>query len=234
MAGDWIKMRVALKDDPSVIQIACATGLDEYAVVGRLHSVWSWADAHTADGNADSVTEKWLDRYVQVEGFAAAMREAGWLEVTPTGLNIPSFDRHNGKSAKKRALTKDRVDKNRNAGSVTEALPEKRREEKKEKTLSGSAFRVESEGVLDYLNAKTGSKYQPVASNLSLISARLCEGATAEQCKRVIDEKVAEWRSDPKMSKYLRPETLFNATKFAGYAGQVGVKAAPQKRGFVA
>lgn len=34
MAGDWIKMRVDLRDDPDVIGIAAATGLDEDTVVG--------------------------------------------------------------------------------------------------------------------------------------------------------------------------------------------------------
>ena len=33
----------------------------------------------------------------------------------------------------------------------------------------------------------------------------------------MIDCKVAQWLNDPKMSIYLRPETLFNATKCASY-----------------
>ena len=34
--------------------------------------------------------------------------------------------------------------------------------------------------------------------------------------------KVAEWKNDPKMKKYLRPETLFNATKFESYIADCG------------
>lgn len=133
MAGDWIKMRVALPEDPAVIGIAEATGLDEFGVVGRLHRVWSWADQQSRDGNAACVTEKWLDRYVVRDGFAKAMIAAGWLLVTPGGVSFPNFDRHNGKSAKNRALTQDRQvthrSRKRNAESVTKSLPEKRREE---------------------------------------------------------------------------------------------------------
>ena len=57
MAGDWIPMRVDLADDPAVISIATATGLDELAVVGRLHRLWSWANRHLTTGAAPSVSE---------------------------------------------------------------------------------------------------------------------------------------------------------------------------------
>ena len=35
--------------------------------------------------------------------------------------------------------------------------------------------------------------------------------------KRVIDAKCNEWRGNPKMEKYLRPQTLFNKSKFETY-----------------
>ncbi|MDN7700048.1 conserved phage C-terminal domain-containing protein [Burkholderia sp. AU44665] len=76
--------------------------------------------------------------------------------------------------------------------------------------------------ILGYLNEQADRAYQPVESNLRLILARLKEGATEQQCRDVIDAKVDEWLNDSKWSKYLRPETLFNATKFASYVGQLG------------
>ncbi len=76
--------------------------------------------------------------------------------------------------------------------------------------------------VLNYLNSKTGSRFRSVPANLKLIAARLKEGATVEDCKLVIDAKVTEWSEDSKFQKYLRPGTLFNATNFAQYVGQLG------------
>jgi uncharacterized phage protein (TIGR02220 family) len=76
--------------------------------------------------------------------------------------------------------------------------------------------------VLEYLNERAGRSYQPVESSLKFIRARLDEGATEQDCRSVIDAKVEEWADDRKWAKYLRPETLFNATKFAGYVGQLG------------
>ncbi len=59
-----------------------------------------------------------------------------------------------------------------------------------------------------------------------MLAARLKE-STPDEIRAVIDAKAAEWRTDVKMAKYLRPETLFNATKFAGYVGELG--AAPMR-----
>lgn len=139
-------MNIGLHECPEVLQIAAATGLDPFGVVGRLHRVWGWFDQNTTDGNARSVTFVTLDSFTCSAGFAAAMVEAGWLGTTADGLSLPHFDRHNGESAKKRAQTARRVAKSKNrvkqplgAGnapcvtSVTpHALPEKRREEKRE------------------------------------------------------------------------------------------------------
>jgi hypothetical protein len=132
MAGDWIKMRHDLGSDPAVIRIRRATGVDVDAVVGKLHRLWSWADTHTADGLAAGLDADWLDELAGVAGFAAAMQDAGWLEVSAAGVRFLNFDRHNGQPAKARSLAKTRMMRSRCAASATEAQPEKRREEKRE------------------------------------------------------------------------------------------------------
>jgi hypothetical protein len=38
-----------------------------------------------------------------------------------------------------------------------------------------------------------------------------------EGVKQMISRQVLKWKDDPKMCDYLRPETLFNKTKFDGY-----------------
>lgn len=84
--------------------------------------------------------------------------------------------------------------------------------------------------VLDFLNVTVGSNFRPVKANISLIEARIKEGATLDDFKRVIKAKSAEWSGDAKMEKYLRPSTLFNATKFNDYLGVAPAgSAAPKK-----
>lgn len=132
MAFDWIKMRSNIDHDWRVVRMAELLGLPELHIVGCLWKVWSWADQNTVDGNAICVTDVTLERYTGVTGFAYAMRQVGWLKGENGALCLPNFLEHNGQTAKKRAQTQVRVAKHRNASSVTKALPEKRREEKRE------------------------------------------------------------------------------------------------------
>lgn len=147
MAGDWIKMQINLGDKPEVIAIAARLNLDVDAVVGKLLRVWGWFDQHTIDGNAVGVTYSFLDRVTNVTGFAEQLALVGWLEENGATLSVPKFDRHNGKTAKNRALTNERVAKTRTKSNadvtqnVTQAplqkpLPEKRREDIKEAPLA--------------------------------------------------------------------------------------------------
>lgn len=78
--------------------------------------------------------------------------------------------------------------------------------------------------VLQYMNDKAGKRFKPVNSNMRFIRARLAEGATVEEMKAVVDLKVADWRGT-EMDWYLRPETLFNATKYQTYAANIGKSA---------
>lgn len=133
MAGEWIKMATCLSDKPEVFQLADILDIDTFSVVGRLHALWSWADKHTINGNAISVTNVTLDKITHCPGFADALRKVGWLEGRDGLLTFPRFERHNGQTAKNRALTNDRVTRlRRNVSSVTESLPEKRREDSKQ------------------------------------------------------------------------------------------------------
>lgn len=73
--------------------------------------------------------------------------------------------------------------------------------------------------VIDYLNEKTNKRYKYVESNFRFIKGRLNDGYTVEDLKGVIDRKVEEW-TNTDMEKYIRPETLFNATKFENYVNE--------------
>lgn len=109
MAGDWIKMRIDLADDPAVIGIAAGLRISEDEVVGKLHRLWSWADKHTANGFVPHITAKWIDKHLDKNGFASQMQTVGWLVIDATGVTLPKFDRHNGKSAKSRAENTERA-----------------------------------------------------------------------------------------------------------------------------
>lgn len=100
------------------------------------------------------------------------------------------------------------------------STPEGRGEEGNKDIVETSQKTVATD-ILDYLNDKTGRAYKPVEANLRVIAARLRE-SSLDECRAVIDAKCGEWLQDEKMCQYLRPETLFGATKFAQYVGQLG------------
>ncbi len=86
------------------------------------------------------------------------------------------------------------------------------------------ALKQQAAEILQFLNQRANRQYRPVDTNLKLITARLKSGATPLQCRQVIIRKHREWKDDAKMVEYLRPATLFNATKFEQYVGELVVE----------
>ena len=137
-------MRCELGHDPDVIQMAATLGIDEFGVVGRLHTVWSWLDAHSADGTNVRIVSAFLDRLTACPGFAEAMRTVGWLSGRDGNLTFPNYANHNGEAAKSRASETKRKQKSRKSRDICPVDPgtfvpknpgpEKRREEKSKDT----------------------------------------------------------------------------------------------------
>ena len=205
MAGDWIKMRSKLHDDPTVMRLMTATGLDRFAVVGRLHAYWSWTDEHAdidENGNAHvtGIALQHIDTLVAHPGFSDALVLVGWLEVDgDRGLNIPRYASHNGETAKKRAQVNKRVRRHRERinDDVTQlkrteryesvTREEKRREEKKEaqppvihspdSVGSRGAAALEGLRALSLQEAKIpGGPDTPAAILASVLFANGCKG----------------------------------------------------------
>lgn len=155
MAGDWIKFEKNTSNKAEVFRMADKLNADPDAIVGKLLRVWAWLDDNITQGDSITGTRSLIDRLVNLPGFADAMICVGWLQVEGDELRFSNYERHNGETSKKRALTAKRNGKLRHsrhgsvaekgespscerhesdAASVTGASPrtEQRREEKKE------------------------------------------------------------------------------------------------------
>jgi len=107
-----------------------------------------------------------------------------------------------------------------NAKEIQERAEEVPEPEKPVEAEKPERFTAEYREIIDYLNTKTGKHYSARSrANQQHMSARLKEGRTVEDFKRVIDIKCFQWLDDPKMSQYLRPETLFSG-KFDRYLNE--------------
>ena len=145
MAGDWIKMRTDLYDDPRVIRLTselCPKNVlhrsFRYDVLGRLLVTWSVANQHTIDGRLEGYTPEILDGAVEMVGWTEALKHVGWMVIEPQALVIPEFEKHNGESAKRRLTDRERKRAERAGENPSEICPGKfgqesdqRREEKR-------------------------------------------------------------------------------------------------------
>lgn len=75
--------------------------------------------------------------------------------------------------------------------------------------------------VLRRLNEITASRFRPIKANLTKISALFKAGFKEREIVEVIQLKTIQWKNNPKMALYLRPETLFREKNFESYINEV-------------
>lgn len=154
----------------------------------------------------------------------------GMIEIVNNTITIPNWEKHQSLDKLEQAKEKNRLrvaahrEKQKalaggnDYGNVTGITCNDAEEDKdKDKEEDIEKKRVIYSSVIDHLNEKAGTKYRTSSrSTQGHINARIAEGYTLEDFYTVIDKKCTEWKGDPKMEKYLRPETLFGS-KFENY-----------------
>ncbi len=106
--------------------------------------------------------------------------------------------------------SEENANDHQNDQQPTSNRPQTRTKEQKNNTYSPNSLEV-----LAYLNQKTGRHYRDALH----IEARLKDGGTVEQCKRIIDNKLKdEYFTDH--PKYLNPETLFRKSHWDKYLNE--------------
>tara|TARA_B100001094_G_scaffold89840_1_gene85838 strand:- start:64 stop:426 length:363 start_codon:yes stop_codon:yes gene_type:complete len=103
MAGDWIKVSSDICSKREVIVGARFMGRDRFSYVGLCIAFWTWADAQTVDGFLHGLTCEDVDAVIDAPGFGESLKYVGWLLEDDHGLTVPNFERHNGRSGKRRA-----------------------------------------------------------------------------------------------------------------------------------
>lgn len=94
-----------------------------------------------------------------------------------------------------------------------------RNDTKRRDISSRAGARALAAGAVEKLNRLAETKHSPVAKGTLLDFETIArDGFTLEQVLAVVDAKVAEWRGDEKMAKYLRPSALFRPSNFRRYA----------------
>lgn len=95
------------------------------------------------------------------------------------------------------------------------------KEDIKDNVGKPDTFDSDIKTIVDYLNAKTQSNFKAKTEETrKSIRARLKEGYTVEDFKRVIDAKSNDWADSERMREYLRPSTLFRPANFEAYLNE--------------
>ena len=102
----WIKVESPTPSKPEVLRIARIMGITPDDAFGKAMRFWLWLDGVSVDGRVDGLAPHDVDAVLNARDFCNALMQVGWLEYDAQNecLIVPHFDRHNGESAKARAL----------------------------------------------------------------------------------------------------------------------------------
>lgn len=207
---------------------------EDYPSAALLNQMIYWSDrTNRKDGYFYKSYNEWFDELhlteYQVRRATKKLKSFGFVETALKKANgAPTLHyKVDTKEVSEWILKKLKNGNLRNLGmdseetkeSLTEITTETTTEITSKDILSPSSTAYPYRDVIDYLNQQTGKHYKSTTKkNQTVIRARSDEGFNLDDFKKVIDNKVAEWKGTD-MEKYLRPETLFG-TKFEGYLNQ--------------
>ena len=244
----WIKIVTDIFDDEKILLIESLPGSDSIIVIWFKLLCLAGKNNNSGVfllNDRIPYTEEMLAtifrKEVNTVRFALkTFSDFGMIELINNVITIPNWNKHQTLDAYEKKKERDRIyqkekrakqklliesskkssDKSNDNSSDTSsdvvALEEdKEKEEEREEDID---INIYSE-IIDYLNSKAITNYRVNNKKTrASINARITEGFTIDDFKKVIDIKSSEWLNT-NMQQYLRPETLFG-TKFEGYLNQ--------------
>lgn len=243
----WIKLKVGMFDDSKIKYIEALPERDTIitlwvkllTLAGKYNEQGYIMLSENLPYNEEMLANEFNRPLNSVRLALQTFQILGMVESSSGVLKIANWEKHQNVEGleKIRQQTRERVRKHReqkqlHEGNSNVTLPvtqsnatekelelEEELELEKRNTLSSNSTAYPYQSVIEYLNNKTGKHYKPTTNKTqTVIKARCNEGFTEDDFKKVIDNKVAEWKGTD-MEKFLRPETLFG-NKFEGYLNQ--------------
>jgi uncharacterized phage protein (TIGR02220 family) len=227
MSNLYIRVKTAFYTHRKTVRLRLSIGTDAYWIPPRL---WAYAAENQPDGDLSAYSSEELAELLGCSKYASsilqALKNAGFVDESG---KIHDWNEHNGYHDKFSIRAKKAADARWGKEERTkEEGKGKRKEERGDKHCISDATSISREGettalefesklALSYLNQKTGRNFRETETNMKFIQERMKEsGVTLPGVRMMIDRQCENWKGT-KMEEYLRPETLFNKTKFDGY-----------------
>ena len=203
-------------------QLARLFGLEEALLLGELASELEyWQQrGELQDGffysTIDNVKEATTLSDKRQRSALKTLKEAGIIDVKLAGLPAKRYIRINEKQLAQ-ILLNNSCENSAASFAKTEELDAPKQQGNNNNNNNKNSNNKEIYiAVIDYLNGKAGTHYRATSKTTQQhINARLAEGFTVEDCKRVIDNMWAAWKGT-EWEQYMRPSTLFGS-KFENY-----------------
>ncbi|MEI6078769.1 MAG: hypothetical protein WCS94_24555 [Verrucomicrobiota bacterium] len=104
----WIKVETHTPDKTELRQIARLCHCSKAEAFLAFFRVFVWLDEQTENGQVDFFTPDDADEIGGLPGLGDALETVRWITFSPGGAVVANWERHNGKSAKKRIIEAER------------------------------------------------------------------------------------------------------------------------------
>jgi hypothetical protein len=170
MAGDWIKVEHATRRKPEILRAAEMLGISRREALGLFMEFWFWLDENLSEKCPEivrNVSRKSLDEVLTCQGFSGVLESVGWgkFDDKEWTLHITNAERHNGKTAKTRALDAKRKSAKR-LENVREMSAENRTREEKRRVVDQNLLPIATQPTKP-LSVKRNPKTQ-MPSNFAI------------------------------------------------------------------
>lgn len=240
----WIKLKVGMFDDSKIKYIEALPERDTIITIwvklltlaGKYNEQGYIMLSENLPYNEEMLANEFNRPLNSVRLALQTFEKLGMLEHIQGVIKISNWDKHQNieglekireqnrlrkqKQRDKQKLLADSHVKSRDSHATEKELEEEKEREEEERSKEPSTV-IPYKKIIEHLNNKTGKRFSYKSSaNQKLIRARFNEDYTLEDFIHVIDVKTNEWLEDEKMSKYLKPDTLFRTSNFDKYLNQ--------------
>ena len=204
-------------------QLARALGLEEAVILGELASQMEyWQQRGELKGGyfystIENIKDSTTLSDKRQRSALNALKEAGIIDVKLAGMPAKRYIRINENQLAQILLNNSGQNGGTSCAKTAEQeTPKRQTNNNKTNSNKNNNNKEIYIAVIDYLNSKTGQSFRSsTKATQQHINARLAEGFTLDDFKRVVDNMWTSWRGT-EWEQYMRPSTLFGS-KFENY-----------------